>query len=163
MKTFKMKKVLIAVDYDPAAQKVAETGYSLAEKIDAEVVLLHVISEANPEYYFAIDYSPIMGYNGFNETGPWQLNNIDTLKGAALQFLDKIKEHLGDDKIHSLVETGNIADTIISTAKKVNADVIVMGTHGRSKLDELLLGSATERVLRHSSIPLFIVPTKQKK
>jgi nucleotide-binding universal stress UspA family protein len=49
MKTNKLKKVLIALDYDPTAQKVAETGYSLAKTMGAEVILLHVISD--PVYY----------------------------------------------------------------------------------------------------------------
>ena len=47
MKTFKMKKVLIALDYDPTAQKVAETGFSLAKTMGAEVILLHVISDVH--------------------------------------------------------------------------------------------------------------------
>jgi nucleotide-binding universal stress UspA family protein len=49
MKTNKLKKVLIALDYDPTAQKVAETGYSLAKAMGAEVILLHAISD--PVYY----------------------------------------------------------------------------------------------------------------
>ena len=57
-----MKKVLIALDYDPTAQKVAETGNLLAGSMNAEVILLHVISD--PVYYSSMDYSPIMGFSG---------------------------------------------------------------------------------------------------
>ena len=67
MKTNKMKKVLIALDYNPTAQKVAEAGFSMAKAMNAEVILLHVISD--PVYYSSTEYSPIMGFNGFMEMG----------------------------------------------------------------------------------------------
>ena len=56
MKTTKIKKVLIAMDYDETSQKVAEQGFSMAQAMNAEVLLLHVISE-QPAYY--TDYSHI--------------------------------------------------------------------------------------------------------
>ena len=49
-----MKKVLIALDYDPTAKKVAEVGFEFAKAMGAEVVLLHVISD--PVYYSSTDY-----------------------------------------------------------------------------------------------------------
>ena len=49
MKTKKISKVLIALDYDPTAQKVAEIGFSYAKSMEAEVILLHII--ADPIYY----------------------------------------------------------------------------------------------------------------
>ena len=61
---FRMKKVLIALDYEPPAQKIAETGYALAKGMNAEIVLLHVLSDAN--YYASLNYFPVMGYEGFN-------------------------------------------------------------------------------------------------
>ena len=65
MKTNKMKKVLIALDYNPTAQKVAETGFSMAKAMNAEVTLLHVISDL--VYYSSAEYSPIMGFTGIME------------------------------------------------------------------------------------------------
>jgi nucleotide-binding universal stress UspA family protein len=59
-----MKKVLIALDYDPTAQKVAETGHEMAKAMNAQTILLHVISDAT--YYSYLDYSPIMGFAGFS-------------------------------------------------------------------------------------------------
>ena len=59
MKTNELKKVLIALDYDKSAQKVAAAGYEMAKAMNAEVVLLHVISD--PVYYASVEYSPIMG------------------------------------------------------------------------------------------------------
>ena len=67
MKTIKMKKVLIALDYDPTAQKVAEVGFSMAKSMKAEVILLHVITD--PVLYATAGYSPIMGFNGYIDVG----------------------------------------------------------------------------------------------
>ncbi|MCX6234076.1 MAG: universal stress protein [Bacteroidetes bacterium] len=159
MKTNKMTKVLIALDYDPTAQKVAELGFSLAKTMGAEVILLHVISD--PVYYSSAEYSPIMGFNGFMETGPLQLNSVDALKRASLHFLDKSRHHLGDKSIQTLVEEGDLAESILKTAKDLHVDVIVMGSHSRKWLEKIVMGSVTEKVLSHTSIPLFIIPTKR--
>jgi len=156
----KKKKVVIALDYNPTAQKVAEVGYAMAKSMHAEVILLHVI--ADPVYYSTVEYSPIMGFTGYLDTGLLQLTS-DGLKKASHHFLDKSKHHLGDATIKTLVSEGDFADTIVKTAKDLHADVIVLGSHSRKWLDEILMGSVTEKVLHHSTIPLFIVPTKQKK
>ena len=161
MKASKMKKVLIALDYNPTAQKVAETGYILAKSLAAEIILLHVISDL--VYYSSIDYSPIMGFDGYMDMGPLQLENVEGLKQASLGFLKKSKKHLGDDSILTLVKEGDLPTAIIETAKEYNADIIVMGSHSRRWLDEILVGSITEKVLHRTSTPLFIVPTKFKK
>lgn len=156
-----MKKVLIAMDYDPTAQKIAEQGFKLAKAMGAEVVLLHVISD--PVYYTSREYSPIMGFDGFLEMGPMQLEGIDGLKKASQEFLNKSKQHLGDESIHTLVKEGDFGETILNTAKEVHADTIVIGSHSRKWLENIVMGSVTEKVLHHTSIPLFIIPTKKHK
>ena len=156
-----MEKVLIALDYDPSAQKIAEQGFKLAKAMGAEVVLLHVISD--PVYYTSREYSPIMGFDGYLEMGPMQLESIEGLKKASRQFLNKSKQHLGDKSIHTMVKEGDFGETILKTAKKVHADTIVMGSHSRKWLENIVMGSVTEKVLHHTSIPLFIIPTKKHK
>ena len=153
-----MKKVLIALDYDPSAQKIAETGYGLAKAMDARPVLLHVISD--PVYYSSINYSPIMGFDGFNNIDTIQPESSDELERAAQTFLEESKRFLGDESIETIVNSGEFGDVILETAQKLNADIIVLGTHGRRGLDRILIGSVTENVLHHSSIPLFIIPTR---
>jgi nucleotide-binding universal stress UspA family protein len=154
-----MKKVLIALDYNPTAQKVAETGYSLAKSLNAQVILLHVI--ANPTYYATLDFSPIMGYNGYVDVSPTILESAEGLKDASLQYLDKTRQHLGDRAIQTLVNAGDTAETILDTAKDVHADIIVMGSHSQKWLENIVMGSVTKQVLKMSSIPLFIIPTKK--
>jgi|SRR5664280_247084 len=159
MKTNKINKVLIALDYNPTAQKVAEAGFSMAKSMNAEVVLLHVITD--PVFYSTAGYSPIMGFSGYGIIGPVQLESVDGLKKASLQYLDKSRHHLGDKAIKTLVKEGDFADSILETAKELQADIIVMGSHSHRWMEEILMGSVTEKVLRHTTIPLFIVPTKK--
>ncbi len=160
MKTKEIKRVLIAMDYDQSAQKVAEEGFALAKTMGAEVILLHVI--ADPVYYSSTEYSPIMGYTGFIDLNPSQTGEVDLLKKASQHFLDKTKLHLGDDAIQTQVKEGEFAEAILSTAKELHADIIVMGSHGHKWLENIVMGSVTENVLHHTTIPLFIIPTKKR-
>jgi nucleotide-binding universal stress UspA family protein len=159
MKTDTKKKVLIALDYDSTSQKVAEAGYSMAEAMKAEVFLLHIIADAT--YYSALEYSPITGFAGNMDMSNLQLNSIDALKNATRQFLEKTKHHLGDKTITILVKEGDFADSILATAKEILADFIVIGSHSRNWIENMLMGSVTEKVLRHSKIPVLIISTKK--
>jgi nucleotide-binding universal stress UspA family protein len=84
LKINKMKKVLIALDYNPTAQKVAEVGFSMAQAMHAEVTLLHVISDLM--YYSSTEYSPIMGFGGYMNMDSLQLDSIDGLKKGNSAF-----------------------------------------------------------------------------
>jgi nucleotide-binding universal stress UspA family protein len=155
-----MKKVLLALDYDPTAQKVAETGFALAKAMSAQLILLHVV--AAPLYYSAEAYSPIMGFGGFFGTDFLQPNVTEELKRVSLDYLEKTKKHLGDSTIQTEITAGKAAESIMETAKNLKADIIVMGSHSKKWLDKILMGSVTEKVLHHTTIPLFIVPTKKE-
>jgi nucleotide-binding universal stress UspA family protein len=159
MKTIKMTKVLIALDFNPTAKKVAEEGFSLATTMGAEIILLHVI--VDPIFYSSMESAPMMGYAGNMLITPSQKCSIEDVNKAAQQFLDKSKHHLGDEAIQTLVKEGDFAECILKAAKDLHADVIVMGSHSRRWLDEVLMGSVTEKVLHHTTIPLFIIPTKK--
>ncbi|MDA3822268.1 MAG: universal stress protein [Bacteroidales bacterium] len=156
----KIKKILIALDYDPTAQKVAETGHLFAEAMGAEVSLLHVTAE--PVYYSSPVYSPVMGFTGYTDMSPIQLESVGGLKDASMNYLNKTKEHLNDKSIQVHVEGGDIAETILKTATSLHADAIVMGSHSKKWLEKILMGSVTEAVLSQSLIPLFIIPTKKQ-
>ena len=156
-----MKKILIALDYNPTAEKIAETGYTLAKSIGAEVILVHVVAE--PNYYSTLEYSPVMGYTGFST--PEMIMPIDDteVKKASHEFLEQSKKHLGDDRITIIVREGDCAEAILEAAAELNVDIIVMGTHSRRGLDKILMGSIAEKVLHHSDKPLFIIPSKNEK
>ena len=154
-----MKKVLIALDYDPSAEKVAETGFSLAKAMGAEVTLLHVISD--PVYYSSASFSPIMGFNGYPNYEYMEPDIITKLKSASIDFLEQTKKHLDDKTILTLVKDGEVAEAILEAAKEIQADIIVVGSHSRNWLDSIVMGSESKKVLHHTSVPVLIVPTKK--
>jgi nucleotide-binding universal stress UspA family protein len=145
-----MKKVLIALDYDQTAQKVANVGYSIAKDMNAEVILLHVIS------------NPVLYYSSYMAMAPSQINSVTELKEVAQNFIDKTKHNLGDKTIQTIIKEGDTAESILESAKKLKADIIVMGTHSRKWLENILMGSVAENVLKHTTLPLFIIPTKKQ-
>ncbi len=152
-----MKSILIALDYDPTAQVIAETGYELANLLEAEVTLLHVISDE--VYYYSRAYSPIMGFAGFTTEEPMEIGQNAQLKEAAYGYLDKTRDHLGDMNIRTMVKEGDFAEVIIDTAEVVDANIIVIGTHSRRWLEKIVMGSVTEKVMKLSKRPLLIIPT----
>jgi len=103
-----------------------------------------------------------MGFTGYMDIGPLQLDMIAGLKKSSQLFLDKSKQHLADDSIKTLVREGDFADAILEAAKEQHAGIIVIGSHSRRWLEKIIMGSVTEKVLEHSTIPLFIIPTKKQ-
>lgn len=154
-----MKKILISLDYDQSAQNIADVGYALAKAMDAEVTLMHVISD--PVIYSSPGHVTIVGFSDSmnTATAAVQDGSTESLKKAANQFLDKTKEHLADETIQTIVKDGECAESILKTAKEMQAEVIVLGSHGRKWIEQKIMGSVTENVLHHSSIPLFIIPS----
>ena len=154
-----MKKILIAVDYDPSAETIARQGYQLAKSMNAQVVLLHVVADST--YYSSLNYSPIMGFDSFSNMDVIQTDAITGVKEAAQDYLDRTKHFLGDESIETIIKDGDFGDGIIETATEMNVDIIVLGTHSRRGLEKILMGSVAEKVMHKSSIPLFIIPTKK--
>ena len=150
MKTNKINKILIALDYDPTAIKISEVGFTFAKAMNAEIVLVHVIVDL-------VAYSLT-----YLNMGPLQLESVMELKDASEQFLQKTKIHLGDLTIQTVVKEGDFAECILATAGELDVDVIVMGSHSRKWLENIVMGSVTEEVLRKTTVPMFIVPTKKR-
>jgi len=153
-----MKNILIALDYDPSAEKIAEAGYALAKAIGAKVTLIHVIADS--AYYSTLEYSPVMGYTGFSSPDMIPLLDLGELKNASKNFLEQSKKHLDDDDIDTMVGEGDCAEAILEAADHLPADIMVLGSHSRRGLEKILMGSISEKILRHTKIPLFIIPTK---
>jgi len=150
MKATKIKKVLIAMDYDETSRKVAEEGFAMARAMHAETILLHVVSE-EPFYYSSYAYMV-----------EFQVEIIHDLKVSTQNFLDKVKNHLGDESIKTILREGPIAENILKTAKDLDIDIIVIGTHSRKWLESIFMGSQAQDVLKNTTLPLLIIPTKKQ-
>ncbi|WP_423126418.1 universal stress protein [Gaoshiqia sp. Z1-71] len=157
--TAKTKQVLIALDYDPSAQKVADEGFLFAKTMKAKVTLLHVI--ADPLYYTSIGRITILGFAGHMDTSDKFIEEELQPDEISSQFLNKTKQYLGDDRIQTQTKEGDFAESILAVAKSIDADVIVMGSHSRKWFENTAMGSVTERVLLYTTIPVLIIPTKK--
>ena len=156
-----MKKILVALDYGPNAQQIAAQGYELAKSMNAELALLHVMVETS--YYSTYEYSPITGFNNFNTTDVLMPDTLEEISKGIGLFLEQTKQSLGNaGNITTLTREGEPAAAIIEAARDLQAHTIVLGSHSRRGLDKILMGSVTERVLRHSHIPLYIIPSATK-
>jgi nucleotide-binding universal stress UspA family protein len=160
MKTIKNNKVLIAIDYGPTSKKVAEIGLAFAKSMQAEIILAHVIS--SPLNYTSTVYDPIMGFSGFGGLDYPTIEQVEKYKEASLDYLKKVRKHLGDENLTILVKEGDYAQTILEIAKEEKVAIIVLGTHSKKWLENILLGNTTKEVLNETNIPLLIIPTKKK-
>ena len=141
------RKILIAIDGSPQSQKAAEAGFKLAKKIGASVGLVSVVDMVVS--LTAPDGMPI----------PQEI--ITYRREEAEQILNKmIAAHRELIHVQPFLSEGSPEDEILDTAKKWNADLIVIGTHGRTGLSHLLLGSVAESIVRQSMVPVMVVPVK---
>lgn len=152
-----MKKVLIAVDYNPVSEKVADQGYDLAKNLNAEVCLIHVLDDVG---YYGNQYPSFMGFDGYSGMGP-DIDLAMEMRNIAEEFIQKAKDHLNDDSIKTHLAEGDTAKTILQFGEEWGANLIVMGTHSHSALEKLLIGTVAEKILEKTKIPVYMVPVKK--
>lgn len=139
------KKILIAMDDGPTAEKVASNGFQLGKQLNAEIALISVV-----------DTTFLMTDGGVTPKEMAEIIKNDFKKSQKM-LIDKVfKEY----KVWPFVEEGKPYEIILKVAQEWEADVIVLGTHGRTGLKHLLMGSVAEKVIRHSEKPLVIIPTR---
>ena len=143
-----MKKILIVLDLHPSEKKIIETGYALAKDMKATVVLLYVKIDL-------MNYT--LTYKKVGELKPFNLDNFEV---AANDFLEKSKKNLLDDMIQAVVKQGDFAESILNASKEMKIDVIVMGSHNTSWLEEIVIGRVTNEDLQQTEIPILIIPTR---
>lgn len=152
-----MKKVLIAVDYSPSSEKIAEAGYKLAKDMHAQVCIMHVITEVK---YYGMEYPAFMGYTGYSTE--LDLTMADELQKVAEDFMEKTKEHFKDPELSTHIGQGDTAKTILNYASEWNADLLVLGTHSHSTLEKIFIGDVASEILKSSEIPLYIIPIRNE-
>jgi nucleotide-binding universal stress UspA family protein len=132
-------RVLVALDFSPPSDVALKYGRALARTFGASLHVLHVT-----ENFFL---HPVAG-------------DPQALRDAALQHVaDRLTEHDRSAlRAHAVVEIGDApADAIVAYAKRHAIDLIVMGTHGRSAVSQVLVGSVAERVVRTAHCPVLTV------
>jgi nucleotide-binding universal stress UspA family protein len=141
--------ILVGIDFSESAQKVIDQSAVLAEALNAKIWLVHV-AEPDPAF---------VGY----EADPKVMRDVVAKKyHEEHRQLQAIGETLRDSGLNcvALLVQGATVETILAEASEVEADMIVIGSHGRGALKRLLIGSTSEGVLHRSEIPVHIVPTR---
>ena len=156
----KFQRILIGIDDTKYSRHAAEYGFELAHKYKAVVALVNIVEPVimpqtnDPSMLGA--FIPSFGVENV-EIEHMQEDNSKKL-------LDDIAATLGAGiEVTHYNQMGSKADSIISIANEFKADLIVLGTHKRTGLDRLLMGSVSEHVLRHSPVPVLVVPTDEEK
>lgn len=139
-----MKKIIIPVDFSEHSEYALEAASSLAKKFDSELIVLHMLELSNAIITAANDV--------LTEEAVFYLKLAEQKFEA---FLDK--PYLEGLKVTPIVKHFKVWSEVNEVANQHNASLIVMGSHGASGIKEVLVGSNTEKVVRHSDIPVLII------
>jgi len=147
-----MQRILAAVDGSASSLKAVDLAADLAEKYNAELVLVTVEREYVPEiteelraYARAEHITDLASDPGFSAA-----ENV--LAGARLKAQAK-----AGPRVSTEVGSGDPAEAIIDLARNRNADLIVIGSRGHGRLAGLLLGSVAQKVVAHALCPVLVV------
>lgn len=140
-------RILVAIDGSPTSLRGLNEAIRLAKSTSGKLLLVHVVNEL-----LVADFAAASYYDKV----------IESLRGAGEKVLEQASAQVRRAEIpcdQKLLETmgGRPADLIVKEAKEWPADLIVLGTHGRSGVKRLALGSDAELVVRMSPVPVLLV------
>lgn len=144
MKTF--KNLLVAYDDSEYSKKALDTVKELAEKFEVSVTLLHA-------------YEPLYAAYGYHMSPSISEEIRKTMHEQSSVMLEAAKNNLLQlgIKVDTLSIIGHPGETIVDTAQKMDASMIVMGGRGLGAVKSVLMGSISSYVLHHSKVPVFVV------
>ena len=140
-------KILIAIDLDDDYLYVIKKGLELAQLMNAKVILASIVNIYVNYIQPDLATSPIKWDEVYNSQIEY-----------TTQQLEKIKMLNRNLEIDVYVEKGNAKVDIIEKANTENVNYLVMGTHGRTGISHVFMGSTAEYIIRHSTKPIFVIP-----
>jgi hypothetical protein len=148
-------RILIAVDDSSYSEQAVNYGVLLAKNLGSKITLVHVDEIPISSPYSA---DPLL-----NES-PAMIPELMHIQEEASKLLfKKIKEQHGDVvEMSTVTKIGRVQDEILSVADDCKADMIILGTHGRTGFDHFISGSVSESVARKSKCPVLIIPSPNK-
>ena len=149
-------RILIAVDDSSYSEQAVNYGVLLAKNLDSKITLVHVDEIPISSPYSA---DPLL-----NES-PAMIPELMHIQEEASKLLfKKIKEQHGDVvEMSAVTKIGRAQDEILSVADDCKADMIILGTHGRTGFDHFISGSVSESVARKAKCPVLIIPNPKGK
>jgi nucleotide-binding universal stress UspA family protein len=141
---------LVAIDFSSGTDIIIASAARLAIPVHAKLWLVHA-ADPDPDF---------VGY----EVGPQTVrdavaSSVHTEHRKLQEYADEIRD-MGIDCTALLVQ-GPTVETILHEAEKLSAGIIILGSHGKGALIKMLVGSTSEGVLRKSTVPVLVVPTRQ--
>ena len=136
-------KILVAVDNSEHALNAAKKAFELADQLHGNLI---IVSVADPSR----EVIPELAL-------PTESHHEKVMKEANIRLDSFAKQYANVKAIQRLDPIGTPKEEIIKTAETLGADIIVMGTHGRTGLISLLMGSVAEYIIKHSKIPVMVV------
>lgn len=140
-----MKHILVPVDFSKPSENALRVAAKLAKKNDTKIHTLHVVELAES----------LFGSGQFNVDNEEIIFFMDLAKRKFKEFLDK--DFLEGIETDDIVEVGSTTFAIEEVVKRNDIDLIVMGSSGVSGLEEVMIGSNTEKVVRNSEVPVLVV------
>jgi nucleotide-binding universal stress UspA family protein len=163
-----MKRILVPIDFSDVTPPVIDLARQLATALDAQVHLVHVRELSAAATPGTLGYglagmpelAPMSGVPvpGFDPM-PRPIPESEDQKSQLMRWQKEIAQDGIKVALHE--PTGAVAEEILNQADAINADLIVMGTHGHGAMYNLLVGSATKGVLKHSTRPVLLVPASK--
>jgi nucleotide-binding universal stress UspA family protein len=146
-----MKRILIPTDFSKYADLAIEAGAQIAQKNNAEIVLIHMLE--------------LPGQSNDALTGETSIPAIMLFKNKADETLKDIKNrpYLKGIPIKEVVLLDNASRGITNYSNQNDIDLIIMGSHGSSGFEEIFVGTNTEKVVRLSNTPVLIIKNKTDK
>ncbi len=152
------KTILYATDLSPNAAQAFRHAVSLARHYDGKIHILHVLPEVDSA---VVNYvSTVMGEG---RLGAFEVEHkrevVEEIERRLARFAEQELPDHPEDRARVagiLVSHGDPAVQILEAAEDVDADLIVMGSHGKGRLRHVFLGTVAERVLRKSRRPVFV-------
>jgi nucleotide-binding universal stress UspA family protein len=153
------KKILVALDGSESSQRAAQAALELAEKLKADLIVLHAIIPPTSYYH-----STIASPTGMSLPAPSQ-HEIDAYyayaRKVALGIVDEAESKAKKQGVHVKTEipeaVSSVVETIINHAAKENVDLIVVGTRGLGGFKKMLLGSVSSGMVSHAHSPVLVV------
>jgi len=147
-----MKKILVPIDFSKPSEYAAKMAAKIAKKTDVSITLIHLIEL--PSDVVDVQY-------GSRFSIPESMLYLRKIKEKILDFKNSFFTE--DMKVDYFIKLNNPFDGIKKYADKIDADLIIMGSKGHSKFDEIIIGSNTEKIVRSSKIPVIVVKRDSKK
>lgn len=149
----KYKKVLFCTDFSKNSDCAFDYAFGIAKRDEGVLYILHVIPTTSDS----------------QRLEQWlSKEQMETVKATLREdrentFNDKYLKHIKDKtRVKIVTDSGREDEKILKFAQKEKIDIIVIGTHGRTGIKHVLLGSIAEKIIRRSPIPVFIIPCKEK-